>query len=550
MSQSESKPRRRPQARPCGELLESRSLLTGGAGNTFAILPVTIDKPGGTVQVPFTIDPANFTLPKHKLALGIDVVAVDGSTVKPLITRVDGPHGIVPQTFHSIYDPRLSHAAVASGAGTSAVLTPISQFPTNPNRPITDMVTITAEKNTSGKLFVGFYLPGDANGDGKVNATDTQAVFNALGTVSTDQNYNMDADANRDGRVGKIDFAYVRQNQGVATTITPAVTSDLDPSSVTQAGTRNTTKTAVTFVGQGSPGAKIAYADVTGKIPPVLAIVGPDGKYTRPINVNPGDNTFRVTSLDSFGQTITGTIKPVTRLVAAPTPTGQLRDDDQHLAATGDARRPGRRVARGSFREEFGRVRAGRERASGVALRPVVQTRLPARTRPGSPVDPRSLDPGAGGFLQSGLRGEVGAGSGRATGPATHFPARLAHDPPLRQSAGQRRLRRRGLPGRRQAAPGQPPGQPLPPPRAPRQDRQRRRPALECQRGAGPDRSSRATTSTSGARPRSSRGRSRSSSRTSRSIDPTRVEPEDFLPQSVAERRQAHGAAPRAPARR
>ena len=47
-----------------------------------------------------------------------------------------------------------------------------------------------------------------------------------------------------------------------------------------------------------------------------------------------------------------------------------------------------------------------------------------------------------------------------------------------------------------------------------------------------PGRSSRAITCTSGARPRSSRGRSRSSSPTSTSLDPDRVEPEDFLPQS------------------
>ena len=63
-------------------------------------------------------------------------------------------------------------------------------------------------------------IPGDANGDGKVDTTDTQAVYTALGTTMKDQNYNPDADANRDGLISKPDFTDVVQNQNVATTIT------------------------------------------------------------------------------------------------------------------------------------------------------------------------------------------------------------------------------------------------------------------------------------------------------------------------------------------
>ena len=41
--------------------------MTGGAGNTFAIIPGTITKPGDDRDHPFTIDPAHFTLPKQAL---------------------------------------------------------------------------------------------------------------------------------------------------------------------------------------------------------------------------------------------------------------------------------------------------------------------------------------------------------------------------------------------------------------------------------------------------------------------------------------------------
>jgi hypothetical protein len=85
MSLTDSKSRRRVRARPCAEALESRSLLTGGAGDTFAIVSATINNPGGVVTVPFTIDPAHIHLPHGRLALGIDVATPSGSTAKPYI---------------------------------------------------------------------------------------------------------------------------------------------------------------------------------------------------------------------------------------------------------------------------------------------------------------------------------------------------------------------------------------------------------------------------------------------------------------------------------
>src|SRR4051794_33836590 len=120
-------PRRRQKAQPCPETLESRSLLTGGGGNIIALIPGTVDTPGGTAAVAFMIDPAHWTLPKGKVAIGIDVVAGKNSSVDPLISRVDDPKNqIIPQAFHSIYNPHLSHSQVARGVGTRAVLAPLT----------------------------------------------------------------------------------------------------------------------------------------------------------------------------------------------------------------------------------------------------------------------------------------------------------------------------------------------------------------------------------------------------------------------------------------
>jgi hypothetical protein len=209
---------RRREARLGLEPLESRALLTGGS-DTFSVVSGVIDKPGGTASIPITIDSAHFTLPRQSLTLGVDVTPDPGSGLKPLISSVDDPHGnLIPQTFSSIYNPHLSHYAVASGEATRAVLTPVSFFPSQPGTPDTYTVNVTAQGNTSGSFHLEFYLPGDANGDGVVNQADLKLTKQLNGSHVGEPKYNINADVNRDGRIGKIDIAYVEQNMGVRIT--------------------------------------------------------------------------------------------------------------------------------------------------------------------------------------------------------------------------------------------------------------------------------------------------------------------------------------------
>lgn len=307
-------PRRRRQVQLGAESLESRELLTGGAGNTFAILPGTITKPGDTVSIPFTIDSAHFTRPTGKMALGIDVVPDPAGTLKPFIASVTDPHGkVVPQTIHSIYAPHVKHRQVANGAGTSAVITPVNSFPSDVNKPVTETVQVVAESKSSGKFLLGFYLPGDANGDGKVDSTDLALVKSELGAKAGSPRYTFDADANRDGRIGKIDVAYTQQNMGITTNISPVVAANLVPSSVTDPAARTTTKPTAQFTGMATPGAKLTYTNTsqTG-LQPVTTTADAAGKYTITTPLAPGSNVFQVESVDAFGQTITGKIAGVT----------------------------------------------------------------------------------------------------------------------------------------------------------------------------------------------------------------------------------------------
>ena len=313
MNPNNRAPRRARQPQLGAESLESRELLTGGAGNTFAIIPGNITSAGGTASISFTIDPGHFNLPHGKLALGIDVAPDPSGTLKPLISSVEGPGGTpIPQTFHSIYDPHLKHRQVANGKGTSAVLTPIVLPANSSGQPVTYSVQVTAESHTSGKFLLGFYLPGDANGDGKVDKTDLATVRSELGATANSSRYNFNADANRDGRIARIDMAYTQQNQGVSTTISPVIAANLVPASVTQPATRSTNKPTASFTGTASPGATVSYTNTSDpKATTTTALVDSAGNYSITTPLVLGSNVFMVKSTDAFGQTISGTIASV-----------------------------------------------------------------------------------------------------------------------------------------------------------------------------------------------------------------------------------------------
>jgi hypothetical protein len=313
MNPKRSLPRRRRKTEFGPEQLESRELLTNGS-DLFAIIPGTVTTTNGTAAITFTVDPSHFTLPRRAFTLGIDIAPTSGSTIKPFIASVDDPHGtIVPQTFHSIYDPHLSHLAVASGVGTNAVLTPVSLFPHGQTKPATYTVNVQALGKTSGDFLLGFFLPGDANGDGVVNKTDIQIVKSELNSRNGSAKFTTNADANRDGRIGQIDLAYTLQNQGVSTNVMPIVQANYDSShDISPLNPRTTNIPTAHFTGTATPGATITYAEISNKVASTSTTSDSAGNYSINVPLAAGSNTFKVTSKDPFGQTITGTISPVT----------------------------------------------------------------------------------------------------------------------------------------------------------------------------------------------------------------------------------------------
>jgi hypothetical protein len=302
--------RRRRGYTLAAEPLESRDLMTGGAGSTFAIEPGTIAQANQPAAVKFTIDTTHFTMPRGGFTLGIDVVPGSNSQLKPSIASAAGPTGRMLRLSHAAYAAHLPNATVAAGQLTSAVQTNIQLQPGSSSESFT--LNVRGQGGTTGDYLLGFYLPGDANGDGKVDPTDIAAIKAAFGSKAGSTQYTFDLDANRDGRINIADMRVARKNLGVATTVSPMVSASLDPDSQGPIKDRSLIAPSAHFGGVATPGAVLKYEEVDSKVQPVATTANEAGVYSIIVPVPVGSATFKVTSLDSFGQVISGTLSPVT----------------------------------------------------------------------------------------------------------------------------------------------------------------------------------------------------------------------------------------------
>jgi Dockerin type I domain len=308
-NRSKSQPRRRPLFRIEAEVLESRQLLTGGAGNTIALTTGTIAAPNGTANSPFVIESGHFIAPKGHLTLGVDVVADTNSTVSPKIASIN--QGGLHVAMTSVPGgPKASATTTASSP--HAVLATINLRHKGTAFSASFSTKVAATAKTSGAFLLGYYLPGDASGDGKVDATDLATIKSLVGKTVNDSAYQFDADSNRDGKITMADYTIAKKNLGVSTTITPDFTANLDPNAQAVANSRITNQAAVTFTGSAAPGATIQYTEQSGKTGTATATADATGNYTITVPLLPGTNTFNASSADAFGQTITGTVQPVT----------------------------------------------------------------------------------------------------------------------------------------------------------------------------------------------------------------------------------------------
>jgi hypothetical protein len=180
-------------------------------------------------------------------------------------------------------------------------------------------VNVTGLTKTSGQILVGFYLPGDADGNGTVQQADLNAIKYAMNTTATNSKYSFDADVNRNGKIDSQDLAIAKSNLGVGTTVSPVISANVTPSQMVDPTNRITNLSSVTITGAASPNSTISYSE-TGELP-VKATANSTGNYTVTLPLLTGANTYNVTTTDGFGQTISGSINTITYNPNATAPT-------------------------------------------------------------------------------------------------------------------------------------------------------------------------------------------------------------------------------------
>ena len=349
MNPFRSNPRRRRKTEFGPELLESRELLTGGRQHLRD--HPRDDRPSRTGRPRSSSRSTRRTsrCPRRAITLGIDVVADSGSTVKPLIASVDDPHGnIVPQTFHSIYDPHLTHLAGGQRDGHQRRAVAAEALPARPDQ--------------AGDLHR--QRPGRGQDQRRLPARLLPARRR-----QRRRHREQDRPPDRQERAGRPR----RPARSTTSTPTPTATAGSArstwPSPSRTWGSRRTSRRSsrptttrrttsagrrpgrppsntAHFTGTATPGATITYTETANKVPATTTTADATGNYSIIVPLATGTNTFKVVSTDAFGQTISGTLAPVTYMSTPQKPTDgvvTIRRRDCSTASTPHPHPPGGR---------------------------------------------------------------------------------------------------------------------------------------------------------------------------------------------------------------
>jgi hypothetical protein len=294
-------------------------VLSSGEGSTFAIMPGAVTTSGQVSSLDFSINNTLFQSPNKRgnIVIGIDIAPATPSsstggtatpTLKPEIVSITSSDGKTIRVEHTHYDRKVAKASNLGNSLTSAALVTL-KVPAA-GQPANDYsVQVKGLQGSTGQYLIGFYLPGDVAGSGTITKADLQTIKKDRGMTAENQSYNFDADVNRDGIVNHQDYVIARQDLGASTKVSPVASVNLDPAS-DPAANRTTPYSTVHFAGEITPGATIKFVDQNGGASTTVT-ANSTGAYSIIVPLVTGSNTFTVTTMDAFGQSITGAISPV-----------------------------------------------------------------------------------------------------------------------------------------------------------------------------------------------------------------------------------------------
>jgi hypothetical protein len=171
-------------------------------------------------------------------------------------------------------------------------------------------VGVTGRHATTGPFLLGADLPGDVNGDGKVDMQDEQAAAAAYNTKVGDKNYNPNADFNHNGQVGQEDLRLLLRNLAPLTPIHPLkVDLTLAPQDQARGHHPNTSggvthNRQVTILGRTTPESFVIADGGQGNFSftGTAYVADAQGNFSVPVTLSNGITTFTFLAIDPFGQ--------------------------------------------------------------------------------------------------------------------------------------------------------------------------------------------------------------------------------------------------------
>jgi hypothetical protein len=171
----------------------------------------TIAAAHASADITVTISPESFAQGKATTVFGIKTVPDPGSALAPAVlsaTSADG-HKLV----------------IIHGQAFSPQYHAWDQSYVDVNRPGPLTITIGGRGRSTGSFGVQVYLPGDTNGDHRVDFGDLATFQHSFNTHAGNPDYSVSADANQNGYVGHDDGRFIERN---LSPLTPQVPLNVD----------------------------------------------------------------------------------------------------------------------------------------------------------------------------------------------------------------------------------------------------------------------------------------------------------------------------------
>ncbi len=265
------------------ELLEDRRLLAGN--NLFAQFAGEITTPGERVEIPIALSAPDFSFRGSGTLLGFHARSTDGS-LDPVAIEIRNNSGSILPAIYSATD--------LPGGLDSLALAQVSVGRYS--------VFVADEGNGIGSFELDVFLVGDADGNRAVERADADIIRGIFGAQQGDRNYEVEADANLDGRITSFDLFQWQANSSDSTDIAPL--SLTATASVGGAATMSALDDElITINGATSPVATVKLDTDGDGVADMTTTPAPDGSYSFALSFSqPGLRTMSVTATDSFGQ--------------------------------------------------------------------------------------------------------------------------------------------------------------------------------------------------------------------------------------------------------